>query len=104
MEKVIFMNRDERIRKKLELFNPVYISLENDSAKHAHHIESMKHNNQFMSEGESHYKLTVVSDLFEGLSRIDRQRKILQLLEDEFKTGLHALELKTLALSEFNKS
>jgi len=97
------MNRDQRIKQILQVLNPTHIDLQNNSAKHAHHIESMKHNNQFLSEGESHYKMTIVSSEFEGLSRLDRQRKVLSLLESEFKTGLHALELKTFSVNEYNR-
>jgi len=97
------MNRDQRIKQILQVLNPTYINLQNNSAKHAHHIESMKHNNQFLSEGESHYKMTIVSNEFEGLSRLDRQRKVLSLLESEFKTGLHALELKIFSVNEYNR-
>lgn len=52
--------------------------------------------------GETHYKLKIVSEIFEGLSRIDRQRKVYDLLKDEFTSGLHALELKTLSPKEHN--
>lgn len=98
------MNRDQRIKQLLEILNPEFMSLENNSAKHAHHIESMKHNNQFMSAGESHYKMTIVSESFEGLSRLDRQRKVLDLLKSEFTTGLHALELKVFSSREYDHS
>jgi BolA protein len=50
--------------------------------------------------GETHYKLTIVSPLFEGQSRLDRQRMVTNLLKEEFSSGLHALEIKAKAPSE----
>lgn len=91
------MNRDQRILNLLKSLNPSVLDLKNDSAKHAGHVEHM---GGVKPTGETHYKLTLVSPLFEGVSRIDRQRMIMDLLKDEFKTGLHALEIKAIARSE----
>lgn len=95
------MNREQRILKRLQLLQPTYIDLKNDSDKHAGHTE---HLGGAGFTGETHYKLTLVSDVFSGLSRIDRQRKVNDLISDEFKTGLHAFEMKTFTVSEFQKS
>ena len=37
--------------------------------------------------------MEVVSSAFEGLNRVKRQRKVYELLADEFKGSLHALAL-----------
>ncbi len=92
------MNREERIKTILKQLNPVAIELKNDSAKHAKHVDHMG----VEPTGETHYKLKIVSEIFEGLSRVDRQRKVYDLLKDEFTSGLHALELKTLSPKEHN--
>ena len=42
----------------------------------------------------------IVSPQFEGQSRIDRQRTVMNLLKTEFSSGLHALEIKVSAPSE----
>lgn len=42
---------------------------------------------------ETHFKVEVVSERFEGTTRIERQRLIYKLLDQEFKEGLHALQL-----------
>lgn len=95
------MNREQRILEKLKSLEPAFLELKNDSAKHAGHTE---HLGGAGFTGETHYKLTLVSDIFVGLSRIERQRKVNDLLVDEFKMGLHAFEMKTLTKEEFKKN
>lgn len=91
------MNREERIKNILAQLNPVALDLKNDSAKHAGHTE---HLGGAGFTGETHYKLKIVSEVFNGLSRVDRQRKVYDLLRAEFNSGLHALEIKTLTPAE----
>ena len=64
--------------------------------------ESHQHN---VPEGsQSHFKLVVVSDQFEGMSLINRHRQINAVLKKEFDNGLHALALHTMTPEEwFNK-
>lgn len=93
------MNREERIKAILKQLNPQALDLTNDSAKHAGHVE---HLGSAGFTGETHYKLKIISEIFDGLSRVDRQRKVYDLLKDEFNGGLHALELKTLTPKEAN--
>ncbi len=95
------MNREQRILEKLKTLEPTFLELKNDSAKHAGHTE---HLGGAGFTGETHYKLTLVSDVFQGLSRIERQRKVNDLLVEEFKTGLHAFEMKTLTIDEYKKN
>jgi BolA protein len=67
-------------------FAPVHIALTDDSARHAGHAGAAP-------GGETHYKLSLVSTAFDGLSRVARQRLVYQALHEEFDTGLHALSL-----------
>ncbi|MEQ1724203.1 MAG: BolA family protein [Pseudobdellovibrio sp.] len=89
--------RDERILELMKQLGPIKIELVNDSHKHASHAE---HIGGAGLTGDTHYKLTIISAQFEGQSRIDRQRMIMNLLKDEFKNGLHALEIKAKSPSE----
>ena len=50
---------------------------------------------------ETHFKLLVVSEKFQGLSRIDRQRMVNNLFDFERSQGLHALTQKTLTPAEY---
>ena len=74
----------------LQALKPIKIDLKNDSAKHAGHAH---HLGGAGFTGETHYKLSIVSTLFDSASRIDRQRMVMDLLKEEFATGLHALEI-----------
>jgi BolA protein len=61
-----------------------------------HHIGHAGHD----GTGESHFKLRVVYDGFEGLSRIQRQRKVYSLLEQLFDESLHALSMQLFTQAE----
>lgn len=73
-----------------ERLSPLDFALEDESARHAGHAGARP-------GGETHYRLRLVSAVFDGLSRVARQRLVYDLLAAEFSTGLHALslELKT---------
>ncbi|MCD2496546.1 BolA family transcriptional regulator, partial [Staphylococcus aureus] len=45
-------------------------------------------------EGETHFRLDVVSSAFEGKSRVEPHRLVNGLPEDGFKRGLHALAVR----------
>ncbi|MCL4714719.1 MAG: BolA family transcriptional regulator [Hyphomonadaceae bacterium] len=66
--------------------SPHVFVLEDESARHAGHAGARP-------GGETHYRLRIVSDAFEGLSRVVRQRLVYDTLREEFDTGLHALSL-----------
>ena len=86
------MNRIEKnILRKLEKeLNPELIEIKDESHLHANHNPSAK-------EGGTHFKIKIVSKKFKGKSRIEKHRIVNDILENEFKKGLHAL---TLSLSD----
>jgi len=84
----------EKIEAKLaQALQPSRLSVVNESGKHKGHAGDN-------GSGESHFHVEVVSDSFTGLSRIARQRMIYNLLDEELKSGLHALSLRVLAPGE----
>jgi len=81
-------DRRTRIEEMLiAAFEPVSLTVTDDSEKHAGHAGAAP-------GGETHYSVDIVSAAFEGLSRVQVQRTIMIVLQKEFDTGLHALALK----------
>ena len=52
---------------------------------------------------ESHFLLVAVSDEFAEKSRLDRQRRINEILAPIFQKGLHALTMKLHSVAEWEK-
>ncbi len=53
-------------------------------------------------EGDGqHFFATIVSDEFEGKSRIARHQRVYQALGDRMRAQIHALSMKTLTPSEW---
>lgn len=87
------MSREDRIRQLLtDAFSPVELEVSNDSEKHRGHAG--------YSDGETHYAVRIVADVFEGQNRVNRQRLVNKAIQPEFDAGLHALQLKVLAPGE----
>ncbi|GLI59835.1 hypothetical protein VaNZ11_001822 [Volvox africanus] len=88
--------QDGMQRKLVETLRPTALNIWNDSAQHAGHAGAMAARHGKAGEsGETHFRVEVVSEAFEGLTQVKRQRMIYQLLEEEFAMGLHALSLIT---------
>lgn len=80
--------------------NPSYLKIANDSHKHSHHKPMQLASNI----QESHFRLEIVSDAFEGKNMPARHRIVYSLLDEEFKVhGLHALQMKTKTPGEMEK-
>ena len=43
---------------------------------------------------ETHFHVTVVSDMFKGKLLIERHRLVNEILEEELQTGVHALQIQ----------
>src|SRR5947209_7852902 len=81
------LSRAERLRLALRrAFSPVVLEVVDDSAKHAGHVGARP-------QGETHYSVLLVSEAFDGLTRVARHRAVHDLLAAEFGGGLHALAL-----------
>lgn len=72
---------------------PVALEVIDESHLHAGHAGARP-------EGETHFRLDVVSASFEGKSRVQRHRIVNQALDDAFKRGLHALAIRARSPSE----
>lgn len=88
------MTMADTIRAKLTAtFKPDALDVEDESAKHAGHSGARP-------GGETHFNVRIVSKAFEGVSRVERQRRVYAALADELKTRIHALSLTTLTPAE----
>ena len=84
----------ERIRRKLtDQFAPTRLDIVDDSHRHAGHAGARE-------GGETHFSVEIVSPMFAGKSRVERQRLVYSALATELKERVHALALRTLAPGE----
>lgn len=84
------INRLERIQNHLQSLNPLHLSLINESYMHS-----------VPKDAQTHFKLIMVSECFQGLSKVKRHQMIYTLLKSEFDTGLHALSLHLFTSDEW---
>ena len=82
------MNRKQRIDKILSnKFDNFLLEIIDNSNLHKGH-------NDFNGSGETHIKIILTKKDKSSLNRLNIHRIINSLLEGEFKTGLHSLEIK----------
>lgn len=84
------MTRAQRLQTVLQQrFEPSVLQVENESHQHG-------------GPGtETHYKVTLVSDVFEGLRPVARHQRVYALMQEEMAQGLHALALHTYTPAEW---
>jgi len=79
-----------------EVFQPVALEMEDESARHAGH----KERNNLGEGGETHFRVAMVAEAFAGMNRVARSRAVHEALGAEFASGLHALSLTLRAPGE----
>lgn len=88
------MRIQEQIESKLRArLQPLHLEVINESHMH-----------KGPPGAESHFKVIVVSAQFEGRSLIAQQRLVNELLADELRGQIHALALKTMTPSQWEKA
>lgn len=88
------MNVADTIREKLTTgLSPVTLEVVDDSAKHADHAGARP-------GGETHFSVRIVAAAFNGMNRVERQRRVYGLLSHEMETRVHALSLSALTPQE----
>ena len=76
------MSRIERVRKALAELGPSHLQVSDFSHEHSGRAGS-----------ESHIKIVIAGDIFQGKNRVQRHRMIYGRLNNEMEAGLHALQL-----------
>ena len=80
--------------KVLEMFDPVYFKIYDDSHSHSgHHDISVAK--------DTHFHIVIVSARFTGHKLVDRHKMVYKLCESFFSDGMHALKLKLLSEKEW---
>ena len=78
----------KRMAEKLEAaLSPSLLQVIDESHHHAGHSGSRP-------DGESHFRIRIISDALDGLSRVNQHRKINEILADDLKTCVHALAIE----------
>ena len=81
-------NVASQIEEKLNAaFSPGHLEVIDESHLHAGHTG-------VRPEGETHFRVIVVTAAFEGLSRLERQRRVMDVLSDELSGPVHALAIR----------
>jgi BolA family transcriptional regulator, general stress-responsive regulator len=79
--------RAQRLRRCLETrFAPSLLLIEDESHLHAGHAGA--------AQGHSHFRVTIVSEAFRGVSPLARHRLVYAAVGDLLKTDIHALAIE----------
>ena len=90
------MTLEESINKKInDNLKPSFFKILNFSNQHKNHYEGD-------NKDTSHIKIIIVSELFDGHSRIERERIVHQILKEEILTEIHSIRLKLYIQSEYD--
>lgn len=87
------ITREKIERKMKETLGAVFVEVIDESWKHAGHAGA--------ASGGGHFILQVVSDRFEGVSLLDRNRLVFSVLKEEMGKEIHALAVKAATPSEW---
>ena len=96
------MSIADTIRDKLTAaFAPNMLVVQDDSASHAGHSGATRGDG---SQGETHFTVRIVSEHFAGLSRVERQRRVYDVLAQEMSGPVHALSLTVHSPAEISSA
>jgi len=85
---------EQQIERKLrERLAPSVLQVINESSMHG-----------VPPGSETHFKVVVVSDAFEGKALVERHRLVYEVLGDEMRAGIHALTITSRTRTEWEKS
>ena len=88
------MTLQRSIERKLEeRFAPSVLEVTNESSRHS-----------VPAGSETHFKVLVVSDAFEGKALVERHRLVYETLGDEMRSGVHALTITSRTPTEWQKN
>ncbi len=75
-----------------DVFNPTYVQVKDQSHLHAGHAGA--------KEGKGHFDVRIVSERFDGCSRVARHRMIYDALGPYLESDIHALSIHAVSPAE----
>lgn len=81
------------VQKLTEALRPTALKIQDNTRLHASHAQSP-------GTPETHFDITVVSSTFEGMTLVQRHRKVYSILSEEVRERIHALSMETRTPSE----
>ncbi len=86
-------NRSELIQRRLaDAFSPSELLVKDQSHLHEGHAGAR--------DGKGHFEVLIVSQAFDGKSRIERHRQVYRAMGDLMETDVHALRIRAYAPNE----
>ncbi len=86
----------DSIKSDLAILDPLKLEIINESHKHKGH-------GGWNESGETHFHLLIVSEYFINQNKLQRHKKIYQLLAVQLKNQIHALSIQALTPEEYTK-
>lgn len=81
--------RDTIARKLSEKFDPIHLEVIDESSRHQGHAG-------WREGGESHFRVRIATEQFAGKPRVAQHRAVMEALDAELKSGVHALAIEVI--------
>ena len=81
--------KDTIVRKLSDRFAPAFLDVIDDSDRHSGHAG-------WREGGETHFRVRIATRHFDGMTRVAQHRAIMETLDDELKSRVHALNIEVL--------
>jgi BolA protein len=88
--------RDAIVEKLSAKFAPTYLEVIDESSRHQGHAG-------WREGGETHFRVRIAAPGFVPMTRLARHRAVMEALEAELRSQVHALALEVLDAAESNK-
>ena len=95
------MQNAETLKKLKAYFDALHIEVVDNSMQHAGHIAMQGMEGLSGELSGTHLAVLIVSEQFEGQNSVGRHRMVQKALIEEFSDKLHALQIRTMAPSEW---
>jgi BolA protein len=82
--------RDTIAKKLSEKFAPSHLEVIDESSRHQGHAG-------WREGGETHFRVRIATRDFAGKTRLAQHRAVMETLDGELKSGVHALAIEVLA-------